>query len=339
MRAAQGKWHEALPDFREAAGLDKKDVLAWKGVACALYRGMYTELPKELPQACDEVLVLDHGAWDFLCARGNYDLQDGRKPATIEAYTEALKLHPDYDLGFRVRGWLHAELGQWDKAEKDFSRAAELTGPADPTPWDALALAQLGRGDTAAYQKTCTRMLALFGRTPALIWAGGAFAAGPSNPCAALLALHAAEQAASLSRDAIDVTAIRCTTRPDTLKDWQRLVPLTAKSSAVIRGAVLCRTSRYDEAAKLLEPWSTAQFGSHAPLTTLYLALAEHGRGRTEEAKHLLKKTTKWLDLPAANLSALSLKGIPNPKNRDGLAWMERVQIEQLRCELAALLK
>jgi hypothetical protein len=29
----------------------------------------------------------------------------------------------------------------------------------------------------------------------------------------------------------------------------------------------------------------------------------------------------------------------PNQKNRDGLTWMERVQIEQLRGELEALLK
>ena len=77
---------------------------------------------------------------------------------------------------------MYADLGHWAEAVADFARAAELTGPADPTPWDSLALAQLGRGDTAAYRKTCARMLAMFGRTPPLIWAGGAFAAGPFNP-------------------------------------------------------------------------------------------------------------------------------------------------------------
>ena len=59
------------------------------------------------------------------------------------------------------------------EAVADLARAAELTGPTDPTPWDWLALAQLGRGDTAAYRQTCRRMLALFGRTPPLLWAGG----------------------------------------------------------------------------------------------------------------------------------------------------------------------
>ncbi|HZY90735.1 MAG TPA: tetratricopeptide repeat protein, partial [Gemmataceae bacterium] len=208
LRAAQGKWHEALPDFRAAAALAPKDVLAWKGVACAHYRGVFVELPKELVHACDEALRLDPKAWDFWCMRGNLDLRDGRKPTAIQAYTKALALRPDFDLGYRVRGWLHAELGQWDKAVADFTRAAELAGPIDPTPWDALALAQLGRGDPAAYRKTCDRMLALFGRPPPLLWAGGAFAAGPFNPGGAPLALHVADQAVRLGRGAAGVTAV-----------------------------------------------------------------------------------------------------------------------------------
>ncbi|HZY88870.1 MAG TPA: hypothetical protein VFE78_28860, partial [Gemmataceae bacterium] len=222
----------------------------------------------------------------------------------------------------------------------DFTRAAELAGPTDPTPWDALALAQLGRGDTAAYRKTCDRMLALFGRTPPLIWAGGTFAAGPYNPYAAPLALHVAEQAASLSRDAIGVTAVRCTTRPDTLPDWQRLVSLTEKSPDDVRGAVFCRTGRYNEAVQLLGPlrwWGPG--GVPVPVTTLYLGLAEHGRGRPAEAKQLLKETTDWLEQPRRDWLGLPQKDNLKQKNRDGLTWMERVQIEQLRGELEALLK
>jgi WD40 repeat protein/Flp pilus assembly protein TadD len=337
MRAAQGKWHEALPDFREAVAVDANDGLAWKGIACALYRGM-SELPKELPHACDEVVRLDSGAWDFWCVRGNYDFQDGHKPAAIEAYTKALALRPDFDLGYRIRGWLHADLGQWDKAITDFTRAAELSGRTDPAPWDALALAQLARDDTAAYHKTCTRMLALFDRPPPLIWAGGAFAAGPFNTVAAPVALHVAEQAASLSRDAVGVTAVRFTTRPDARTDWQRLVSLTEKSPDELRGAVFCRVGRYDEAVKLLEPLHTA-LGNPAPLNTLYIALAEHGRGRTAEARQLLKETTDWLEQPQIDWLGLLQQGNPRQKNRDGLGWAERVQIDQLCRELEGLLK
>jgi len=340
MRAVQGKWHEALPDFQKAAAVDTNDVLAWKGVACAHYRGVFLEVPKELLHACDEVFRLDPEAWEFLCVRGNCDLQEGRKPAAIGAYTKALALRPKFELGYRVRGWLHADLGQWDKAIADFTRAAELTGPASATPWEVLALAQLGRDDPVAYRKTCTQMLEMFRRTPPPIWTGGAFAGGPFHPYATLLSLHAAEQAASLNRDAAAMTALRCTTRPDALTDWQRLVTLTANSPDHVRGAVFCRTGRYDEAVKLLEPLRTSGPGGvFAPLTNLYLALAEHGRGRTAQAKQLLKETTDWLEQPRRDWLGLPQKDNPNQNNRDGLAWTERVQIEQLRRELAAILK
>jgi hypothetical protein len=169
-------------------------------------------------------------------------------------------------------------------------------------------------------------MLAMFGRTPPLIWAGGAFAAGPFNAFGVSLALHVADRDAGLSRKAIDVTAACCTCRADTLTDWLRLVPLTEKASDEVRGKVFCRTGRYDDAVKLLGLLRNP----YRPQLTLYLALAEHGRGRTAEAKQLLKDVTHWLDKSAET--------DPNKKNRDQLQWTERVQIDQLRGELKALL-
>jgi WD40 repeat protein/tetratricopeptide (TPR) repeat protein len=354
MRAAQGLWREALPDFREAAKRDPKDLLAHKGIACALGRGVPQVVAvKDGSEACDKVLDLDSKAWDFWFLRGSYYLQDGQKASAIKAYTKALDLRDDFGLAYRVRGDVHAGLGHWEEAVKDFTRGSELAGPADPGPWDLLALAQLGRalaqhgrGDTAAYKaykKTCAQMLAMFGRTPAAVWAGGAFAAGPFNPSAAPLALHAADHAVRVNREAPDVTAVRCTTRPDTLTDWRRLIRLTANSPDDVRGAVLCRTGRYDEAVKLLEPLSTGYsgglsllattmpFGSHSPRVSLYLALAEHGRGRTRKAKQLREETIAWLAQP--------LSYDPKQKTRDGLAWTERVQVDQLCRELEGLFK
>jgi hypothetical protein len=126
--------------------------------------------------------------------------------------------------------------------------------------------------------------------------------------------------------------------------DWQRLVSLTKKSSDEVRGKVLCRAGRYDEAVKLLTPLRKAQ----APMTfmapplttnwpqlaTLYVALAEQGRGHTAQARQLLKETTDWLEevieSPGDN---------PKRKNSELLVWTERVQIDQLRSELEAQLK
>jgi tetratricopeptide (TPR) repeat protein len=339
-RAAQGNWDMALPDFQEAARLGPKDLLARKGVACAWWRkpdvffwvpqappGGEPKPAKEGLAACDAVLGLDPKAWEFLYLRGLFCVQDGQQDGktepALQAFTAALKLHPDFAPALRERGTLHAERGQWAEAVADLARAAELTGPTSPTPWDTLALAQLGRGDTAAYRKTCARMLTMFGRPPPAIWAGGAFAAGPSGPWAAPLSLHAADRAVRLSV-AAGMTAVCCTTRPDTLTDWQRLLPLIEKAPADVRGKVFCRAGRFDEAVELLK-------GNPSTLFKLYLALAEQGRGRTAEAKRLLKETTDWLDKPQTDN--------PKRKNSDWSPWTERVQIEQLRRELEALLK
>jgi WD40 repeat protein/tetratricopeptide (TPR) repeat protein len=339
MRGAQLKWKEALPDFEEATELAKDDVIAWKGIVCALHCGMIAQPDLEL-QARDEVRRLDKDAWEFWCVRGNQDIQAGLKAAAIDAYTNALKLRPGYDLGHRIRGWLYAERGEWDKAIVDFRDATKLAGPTDPTPWDALALAQLAGGDTAGYKQTCARMLSLFGRPTPAIWAGGICSAAPFNPWGAPLSLATAEQAASLSRRAATITAIRCTTGPGAPVDWQQLVQMTSKSSDELKAAVLCRAGRYDEAVKLLTlgggggnvgpPPPRNTITTYGQLVTLYLALAEHGRGNIAEAKQLYQDST-------AGWEALQ-KGRENFP-QDPLTWMERVQIEQLRREVELLLK
>jgi WD40 repeat protein/tetratricopeptide (TPR) repeat protein len=329
MRAAQLKWKEALPDFQEATGLVKDDVIAWKGVACAFYCGVLEQRGNELLNALDQVLRLDRNAWQFWCVRGNYDIEADQKASAIERYTKALTLHPGHDLGHRIRGWLHAERGEWDKASADFRAAAALAGPTDPTPWDALALAQLAGRDTAGYKQTCTQMLALFGRPAPALWAGGALSAGALNPWGTPLTLHSAENAASLGRRGATITAIRCTTGPDVPVDWQRLVRLTAQSTDDLKGAVLCRAGRHDEAARLLTPLRNTHT-SQGLLVTLYLALAENSRGSTAKAKELLSDSVRGWEALAKNRASFP----PEPHT-----WLERVQIEQLRQELEVRLK
>jgi WD40 repeat protein/tetratricopeptide (TPR) repeat protein len=348
VRAAQGKLgqvlspgpSEAYADFRQAAALAPNDILAWKGLACIAYLQSPQRVQawmggtplKEGLDACDAVLGLDQKAWEFWYLRGRFCALDRQHVAALQAYTRALELHADFAPALRERGAAYAELGRWREAVEDFTRATEREGPADPETWDSLALAQLGRGQTEAFRKTCGRMLNLFGWTPAQKWAGGAFAAGPLNLWATPLALHVADQAVRVNRDAVDVMAVRCTTRPDTLADWQRLLPLAENSlDDEVRGAVFSRAGRYDEAVQLLEPRRNGMAGNSGVLVTLYLALAEHGRGRTPEAKRLLKETTNWLDNPPYDN--------PKQKNSDGLPWRQRVQIEQLRHELKALLE
>jgi hypothetical protein len=114
------------------------------------------------------------------------------------------------------------------------------------------------------------------------------------------------------------------------LTDWQPLVALTKGSGPEVRGVVCCRTGRHDEAVGLLEPLRRSST-TFAPLLTLYLALAEHGRGRTAQAKRWLEEATAWLEKPSPNN--------PMQKNRDTLPWTQRVQIDQLCGELQMLLR
>ncbi len=348
----QAAWLEAFYDLQKVATLAPKDVVVRKNLACVIWQTqwrIFGGAPKQGLEACDAVLRLDPQAWEFWYLRGLFCALDRQQAPALEAYTRALELHPDFVPALRERGTAHAELGQWAEAVADLARATELTGPTEPPLWDALALAQLGRGDTAAYQKTCTHMLEMFGRPSPLIWASGAFAVGPDNPCGAALALRVADQAIQQSGEADDVTAVRCTSRADTLADWQRLIPLTKHRSPEVRGKVFCRTGRYDEAVKLLVPLRVTPgeaeavrggpggwLGGNQPqvptaLLSLYLTLAEHRRGHTADAKQLLKETIDWLDKPALDN--------PKQKNSDQLQWKERVEIDQLRREVEGILK
>jgi WD40 repeat protein/tetratricopeptide (TPR) repeat protein len=329
VRAAQGRWAEAYPDFRQATALAPSDVVAWKGIVCAAFcQGLIPGLPKEASDALDEVLRLDPEAWEFWYLQGSLRDQEHRWAPALAALTRALSFHADFAPALRERGEIHAERGQWREAVADFARAAELTVPADPSLWGSLALAQLGRGDIAAYRKTCGRMLALFGRSPPLVWTGSGFAAGPTNPYGVPLQLLLTEPTVRLGPRAVEITALCCTARRDTLTDWQPLARLANESNDALRCAVLCRMQRYEEASKLLAPSPMAK--TSGPLLDLYLALAEHGRGHTAEAKRL-KQTTDWLDSAP--------KGKPKPEARNDLPWTARVQVEQLRRELTALLE
>jgi WD40 repeat protein/tetratricopeptide (TPR) repeat protein len=331
VRAAREQRTESLDDFMSATLLAPKDALAWKGMARGLLYGATMIMPLEGRDALDKALSLDPQAWDLWHVRGQLRARDERPAQALEDYTQALKLRPDFVLALRDRGGIHAQLGQWREAVADLGRAAKLSGPTGPTVWSWLALAQLGSGDTAAYKKTCTRMLATFGRSPAQVWAGGALAAGPLAPFAAPLTLLVADQAAPPGEDAIGTTVLLCAVRPDTLADWKPLLALVDKSNAEVRGKLLCRLGRYDQAVEVLRPVreeATVSPGSRL-IADLYLALAEHGRGRTMEAKRLLKETTDWWDMPPRD---------NQKRNRDFLPWTERVPIEQLRREVEGLL-
>jgi hypothetical protein len=112
--------------------------------------------------------------------------------------------------------------------------------------------------------------------------------------------------------------------RPDAVADPARLLAYTTQADPVTRGAALCRAGRHDAAAKLLGP---VQEGAGL----LYLALAEHGRGRPAAAKEALQRAVRWLEAPS--------RDDPERTNHARLPWDGRLEVDLLRQEIEALLK
>jgi hypothetical protein len=92
----------------------------------------------------------------------------------------------------------------------------------------------------------------------------------------------------------------------------------------VPRGAGPGRAGRHDAAAKLLGPVQEAP-------GLLYLALAEHGRGRPAAAKQALQRAVRWLEAPSQD--------DPERTNHARIPWDERLEVDLLRREVEALLR
>src|SRR5262249_29852770 len=142
-------------------------------------------------------------------------------------YGKVIELSPNDADAWASRGRAYAELGQWDKAASDFSRAI-AQGHEDPSAFRDLALARLGAGDVANYKKVCERIAKRFGN----------------------------------SRTAGQAVGWICALAPDALPDLktvlqqaQRVQADNPKSAAhlVAVGALLYRTGQFQPALQQLE--------------------------------------------------------------------------------------
>jgi hypothetical protein len=88
-------------------------------------------------------------------------------------------------------------------------------------------------------------------------------------------------------------------------------------------------------AAVLADPRARLYGGDQAA-GRLCVALAEHRRGRTTEARRAFDEAVRWIDAPAADLLGPPL-GYPRPSNAELLPWSIRLELQTLRREVAAL--
>jgi hypothetical protein len=101
-------------------------------------------------------------------------------------------------------------------------------------------------------------------------------------------------------------------------------VPLSwAANHPTVRGALLCRAGRYDEAVQAL---------SDRPDVTavLYRALAEHGRGRDDAARTALQDAERRI--------GASSEDNAQQNSRARKAWDERLELDLLHEEVTRVL-
>jgi tetratricopeptide (TPR) repeat protein len=228
--------------------------------------------------------------------RGLAHANKGDHAKALADYNESLRLDPKYALAYSNRGNVHAELQQWDKALADFSRSMELGGDQSASVWTRAALARLARADRAGYRRYCAELMTRHGKTENVT------AANNLAWCCAL-----APEAIADLKPAVQLAEQAVTKAP------------TNHAYRNTYGSILYRAGRYQEAVKELTTALEIHGKGGTPADWLFLAMAQHRLGRTEEAK-------QWLD-----------KAVQSMQQVKPASWNARMEMQILRQEAEAL--
>jgi tetratricopeptide (TPR) repeat protein/roadblock/LC7 domain-containing protein len=210
---------------------------------------------------------------------------------------------------YQLRGGIHADRRDWDKAAEDFAKAVEL-GEKTFQPWYLKALIKRSQNDKPAYQAACAAIIKQFSKAD--------------------------------DAQTAHFLAWTCAVGPDALTDFAPAIALAEKAIKVDAnsaqfanslGAILYRAGRFDEARQKLEETnrlasSGEQRASTPAYTWYFLAMTHHRLGHADEAK-------KWFD-KAREETEKALK--EHDTGAATLAWNRRLTLNLLRNEAEALL-
>jgi WD40 repeat protein/tetratricopeptide (TPR) repeat protein/tRNA A-37 threonylcarbamoyl transferase component Bud32 len=226
------------------------------------------ELDPKKGQSLGLLLYRDRGQ-DYLAKR-QYD-------QAIAEFTEVLRIDPKNQQASVARGNAHAELKQWDQAFADFSRYIELGTELNSVIWPRTALAKLAPADRAGYRQFCAKLLTRFGETT--------------------------------NANAANNLAWCCALAPDALADLTPAVKLAQQAarreppSHIYQntyGSIRYRAGEYQEAVTELNKSIEIHGKGGTPADWLFLAMAQHRLGRTEEAKRWLDKAVQAIQQPGS---------------------------------------
>jgi serine/threonine protein kinase/WD40 repeat protein/tetratricopeptide (TPR) repeat protein len=202
-----------------------------------------------------------------------------RWPEAISVLSQAIAAEPDLLAAYALRGNAYAEIGQWDKADADFLKAAELA-PDMALYGYRRALACLAQRDVAGYRQACASLLEQVGPESLpedALWAAWACALAPDAGVDPLRVIELAQRS--------------------TMPDSEKPEPL------FYRGAALYRAGRLTEAVETLSAAETA-FGRQAHSTStvayprVFLALTYHRLGQPDAAREWLAKAVEVVSQP-----------------------------------------
>jgi tetratricopeptide (TPR) repeat protein len=224
--------------------------------------------------------------------RGQALAARGKTDEAKQDFEKALSLSESLSLSERATA--QAELGRWDDAGKLYASAVAVPG-ASAEVWSRHALLCLYREGRTGYCTACAALLGRFGK----------------------------------SRDS-SVVAATCTLGPAALADLRPAVELARgavragprdANRAGVLGAILYRAGVHAEAvSELIEAVKINTDGGTAR-DFLFLAMAHHQIGKTDEARSWLEKATQ-----------AHAKQPP-------VSWTERLEWQLLHREAEALLK
>ncbi len=185
--------------------------------------------------------------------------EQGAWGPAADAATRAIALNPGDWQVWQQRGRARGELKQWDDAVADLNQAFALKD--EPQRRSTLAaLVHLAAGDREGYRRACAEALAQTGGSPDAAtarWVAWASVLAPDAGTDPAAVVRFAERALSDSPN--------------------RVTGLT------VLGAALYRAGQYDKAVERLR--EAAKSSADAPVTWLFLALAERRRGQTAAAR------------------------------------------------------
>jgi tetratricopeptide (TPR) repeat protein len=241
--------------------------------------------------------------------RGLWSTEGKHWERAVTDFTQAIALRPDARSYWSRRGYIHAEMAEWRKADLDYTKVTELPG-STAWEWYYHALLRLRLGDTGGYRRACATTLERFGK---------------SNPNWVIQA---------------------CLLGPDAMSDWPSVIALAEQPVAKNPdnydnlnqlGAVLYRAGRWGEAVKrLAEADATikdAKFARGTVASTWYfLAMAYHQLGHADEAG-------RWLRKASALLEEAEMGSPEDDLAKQRLTWERQLRRQLLRREAEGLVK